>query len=611
MPDEAKPEGAPQPVERKDAGAGGQAKDPSIKWSKDSSFIARSGSIVFVGSCILGLLYLLWSGFDHEVRWTDLRAMQLFLMTASLGIIVAAMAVFRSSFVVGIGILVIGALIIPTKDMVRFALLVFRSEQTLEELFPDQSVGLEFQGRDDALASQILSQLENQLLDEQGNLLRNDEKSGDRRQLAKGVILNAIEIERATTLSERVRLKGTEGPLRAMYVSRFSEGEDSAYQEYTFRYGRRDDFLENMIYLRNLSLVLFDYDSVSEARLTDLGVCAVEILREVKDSTIARCSPLKSSLDTGVRAQQTDTESINPTLVRALVNIPSPLANEVFGVARDCIFPSSVLEMSLEDRETQEILVSTTATVVAFGVPEGHSGSYTIRVVPLEADDPFVVLLRKDGSSCSFIDSNDDSGRGRLDSSLTASLETGEYLIVAISGNRTQSEMLLNIEGVNFPAPSRSQEVGLYKEIVDYDRSIELSSGFGNPMMFSAATRECNRVARSLPLSPLSNARNSFGDSDFWFKFEGTGQSLRLTAERQVNSRPLPELADPIMFLWSFEQGECIPVAQNDDVDGVDAALSLQTEANSTYVVFVKDLRASGALMEFDAALELNEGASE
>lgn len=376
-----------------------------------------AGVAVFIAAVLLGLVSLTYAtvlgpGSDRTVglSWHNLRSLELYLMTASLGVVVAIMASSRHAFVVSLGIVLIGALIVPSRDMVRFALLFTDSLQKIDELYPERDVGTQLLGRDSDLASNIITALQ---MDTEIGAPLLEELPVKHRSRAKAIIENEIRKERTVTLAERVTQEGGQGVLIALAMNNF---KDYAYQQ-----GKEPEFLPTLAFLRSQSLVEFDFNNTTNARLSCLGFDVAALLKLGSldfGASADPCSPA-IAVDSGSGGQGV----VLPSASQSSGGAPESLS-EGFALpnrARTIDELVSQCEVDFEQNisnaaefkidEELNFVVSDRPTIKYVSV-EGLANSQSVMnvssVTELAMQDPFVVILALRDGRCNLHSFNDD-----------------------------------------------------------------------------------------------------------------------------------------------------------------------------------------------------------
>ncbi len=264
---------------------GGLSLGERLLW-RGGDYLQASGVLVFVFSAFSCLLFLLTSStFGFMEDWARLRTVQIFAMVAAVGVVVAIMSGSKNAFVLAFGILLIGALIVPTKDMVALALLAsgrdFKSDKE-ERRFDD---GAEFKGRATDLANKIISELQNAPRvprDLNAAPVLGPLSSPERGQAILAVE-KAINDDRRIGNLDRARLAGSI-PLLMSFADNDRDGSPD-FQEYYFRFGTEPDFVDDLLNLRRQEMVQFSYSEFSNASITYYGkevIC--EYFKQVENS---------------------------------------------------------------------------------------------------------------------------------------------------------------------------------------------------------------------------------------------------------------------------------------------------------------------------------------
>jgi hypothetical protein len=385
--------------------------------------------IVFVLATALGLISLtvmsvsggigsaMESTAAYGLSWHNLRALELYLMTASLGIIVAIMTSSRNVFVVSTGLLLIGALIVPSRDMVRFALLFTESAQKIEDLFPERDVGTQLLGRDTDLANNIISAL--QLATPDQPPLIDPSLSAKDRDRGTTLIVSEIREERAKTLAERVTQEGGQGALFAL-----GRGTND-FKEYAYQQGRESDFLPLLAYLRSQSLVDFDFSNAANARITCLGYDVAQLLSEGSSTINMGLDPCGRGIDplaiAAATAEETADADIEGTkLSDALREFQQsfgagrPLSELIDDILTECADYANgepgigaLPALQVPGEITYEI--SRTPVIKYLSSGDGVQSRTVIDVSnPSSFSDSFVVVVKVAEGECTLVDYNDD-----------------------------------------------------------------------------------------------------------------------------------------------------------------------------------------------------------
>ncbi len=263
------PELEPQPAAQKEEPRPKLTDQVKRKlFNDDDNILHIAGALVFVSAALIGLLFFFVTGFveNSAADWMRLRSMEVFALIAAVGIVVAIIAKTDNAFVIIFGILLIGALIVPTKDMVSLALLASGQDATYEDGEREYSDGAEFKGRITDLSNKIISRLQEASREPNNTSAERvlDELTPSERGQAVLAVERAISDERKLSHLERARLGGYL-PLLLSFE------EEDGFQEYYFRHSRENDFVEDLVNLRRQELVSFSYSDFAGAQVTYLG----------------------------------------------------------------------------------------------------------------------------------------------------------------------------------------------------------------------------------------------------------------------------------------------------------------------------------------------------
>ena len=216
------------------------------------------GLFVFVITAVAMILFIIgfnsFSLKENESFYRYLRSAELLLTLAATGLIVAIIGRAQKPFVLAIGIFLIGALIVPSKDIVRFALIASGSDRNYESFFQSATPGIEISGRNTDVANNIINELN------QADLMESLQPGN--RKSAIRIIVSAIKQEREITLVEKVGARGALVILNAMA---------SNIQALVYKYGKIEKFIEDLKYLRSEGLITYPYDDLDTTAITPLG----------------------------------------------------------------------------------------------------------------------------------------------------------------------------------------------------------------------------------------------------------------------------------------------------------------------------------------------------
>lgn len=339
-----------------------------------------------LGTILFIFIFNLFPGYD---TYPSLRSTELLLKLAAVGLVITLIGKAQNVFVTAFGIFLIGALIVPSHDIVRFALLASGSDRDYNDGLFTARAGADLEGRSSDVAAKILNELE------QYSLVRDPLEVEDRK-FAIEIIQEEIRKEREITLLEQVRGRGALAAL---------EGLAADPPGTVYKYSKDEKFIDDLRYLRSEGLIRFAYDNVDAVGLTGLGRA---VLRRVNPVDAEALFPQRSDLTRAARP---------PSL---LIEGECPVASD------------STLDLL---QAGVELRIGSEAQYLRFQVDE--SGTYTIGVAASRGPgpvDPLMYLLRRiDDDGCSQVLVDDDGGDG-LNSRAQVPLETGRtYFVGAAS----------------------------------------------------------------------------------------------------------------------------------------------------------------------------------
>ncbi|MEO0358954.1 MAG: hypothetical protein AAF386_11815, partial [Pseudomonadota bacterium] len=192
----------------------------------------------------------------NEFSYFQFETVSIFLRIGAVGLVLAALSGEKNGLVVVIGLLLVGALIVPTKDMMRMYLAATNSNRNIQEFYGDNGGGPELRGRDPQLAATIVD-----VLHQAGAL--GDEDSVMRADLY-WLVEEEIVQERVTTLLERTRARGALEVLEKI--------QSNQILEISHRYGEDERHVSTLRFLRNASLITYTYDDLTDLDVTELGL---------------------------------------------------------------------------------------------------------------------------------------------------------------------------------------------------------------------------------------------------------------------------------------------------------------------------------------------------
>lgn len=380
-------------------------QEPPRGWLGLSFSNDPAGLLIFKLACISILVLILIVNFpffgpafdDYKV----LRSFELLLSVAGLGLIVSFLAGTHNIAGLIFGFLVVAALIVPTRDLIRFALIATGSERSVESYYGSSSVATNISGRVSDIAKSVTLVVEDALLQEGIRI-----PVSVREDLITR-IQTEIQNDRILSLIERVKARGVFELLSAI--------EAGNRDDFVYRNSENDRLTADLAFLRYEDLVSVVYDDISTAVVTPLGRLVVQ--REA-------------------RIFESDDEGI--------VSIPDRLFSPFSRVP-----PCESLPVDLEpDRMSMESLVSGVTIdhsdlpkYVLLTILPGEIGRYGFSLAGVDGGqstqvDPMLAVYKigQSGSfaeslrSCELVGENDDGSDG-LNSRLEMNLRPGDYLV--------------------------------------------------------------------------------------------------------------------------------------------------------------------------------------
>jgi hypothetical protein len=389
------------------------AADPPAKTTIESAIdgiklifskeLEQVGLIVFTITSIALIIFVIlfnWNPPDREADYyRQLRSTELLLTLAATGLVVAIIARGQNVFVMVLGIFLIGALIVPSKDIVRFALIASGSDKDYESFFRSTQSGTDVKGRNSDVANKILNDL-----DSRGFILHLPNETDDaniraaRRKEASQIIEDGVREERIITLLEQVRARGAFRTLRAAPTD---------FKGWVYKYGREEKFIEDLRFLRAEGLINYAYDDLDTVAVTPLGYATL---------AMADGAPLRQP---GPDIYPEDLPGGFPLAAEQLA------CNTGTGDVPD-------LSTELLSTEGYPIAIESGFQYIRFTAPDADT--YRIDVVGDDPGlvgviDPYMTLaaLPPDGD-CTYLRDDDDGGDG-LNARITHALTKQSYLI--------------------------------------------------------------------------------------------------------------------------------------------------------------------------------------
>lgn len=377
--------------------------------SSARTWIELCASVVFVASALLILLLLflgLFSLFFSPLSAAlAVRIAQIGLTVMAVSITTALICRFQSVWSLTFGLVIIGALIVPSNEIVRFILLLTGSDRTYTDFYENDSpkrIRIDFSSGDndpknrckEALLDDVIVYRIPQRLSDESLISPSELTSGK----IQAIVSEEVIFYAARESIANVVAMGASDTLRAV------AGSTAAPFQTAFQNQR--DLSRHMLYLRSEGLVEFPFDQMQHARLTAFGRLAFENI----------------ATDSERDAQATQDESIDADCPGAFAAVqfsgisvsPPPPFSEIAEV------------VELGDFDLRPIGEST--SWVKFTVPV--AADYSLLVLPPEGreGDPTVAIFNERRERMAADDDGGDAAR-ELASYLTTYLPAGTYAL--------------------------------------------------------------------------------------------------------------------------------------------------------------------------------------
>jgi hypothetical protein len=342
----------------------------------------------------------------------SLRIAQIGLTIMAVSVTAGLICRFHSPWSMTFGLIIIGALIVPTSDIVRFILLITGSDRTYAEFYQrdspkrirfDANLGAKKAGdrcQVDLVDDIILYRIEERL--RKANLIRiYSTESPPEQPKSETDILHEIITEELIGYMARESITNVVARGAADTLQAIASDDGIAFQT---AFQDADGIREHVVFLRSEGLVEFPFDRVHLATLTDFGRVAFLKIAGAGDSSVS------------IQDEECASRLARPGILPRRRYVPPP---------------SSEVGLIAALGETVVRTGGSEPTWLRFTVRE--EASYTIRasaqqsVSPL--GDPHLYLFNSEGT---LINSDDDGGRTDLDayaSQLVETLASGEYII--------------------------------------------------------------------------------------------------------------------------------------------------------------------------------------
>ena len=241
-----------------------KAPDADQSWLHSvNKIINKLGMNVFIIASLSVILYTFLTLFI-ESRFD--KSVDTLLTVAALGLIVVIASRAANPYVFIFSAFIVGALIIPSKDIFRFYLIASGSGKKIEDFYDSNSTGPNIQGRLSQAAEWIVTEVEDSIMSEPIDRSK-------RSKLIKDIEEKLLR-ERDVTISERVRSQGAVELLKAI-SNQLSDG----FGDFLYKHGAHEKFIEDLRFLRSEDLISFAYDDLDSIELSSLGRKVLEIFK--------------------------------------------------------------------------------------------------------------------------------------------------------------------------------------------------------------------------------------------------------------------------------------------------------------------------------------------
>jgi len=374
------------------------------------SYLELSGLIVFVLSAISTIFFVLYasvSSENSEHLFSNLRTARVLVSLGAIGLIVSMVGRSQNGFVLAFGVFLIGALIVPSSDIVRFALIASGHEEAYNKLVSHSNRGTDHSGRNSDVANKIIFAFERELI-QNSSLNLGDHAA---RKRAQEIIIREINVEHEIALIEQIKSNGSFQTLDALSQNK---------QEWMYKYNDNRSFIEDLIILRSEGIVDFAYDDVESVKVTDLG----------------------SRIVSRARVQRSSSSFVDDRAIPypVIVDVEPPAESEIIFDCDRLIEQAVNLSSLVSTEDTQSMVVGSDTKYFKFEILNGEVGHHTISVnVPSSGDninqnvDPIVELyVQRNSDECDYVDHDDDGG-DFLNSQLSQFMRQGLYLLAVRS----------------------------------------------------------------------------------------------------------------------------------------------------------------------------------
>ena len=218
--------------------------------------IEKTGLFVFfvAGMATVALLLIMFA-LPTERSSEAFRAVQLSLTLAATALVISLIAKSsRNSFVIVFGLFLVGALIVPTNDIIRFALVASGSDRSISDFLisPRGGTTKPRDARSGDLAVLLFD-----------DLLRSDYIDVQQRSDIVRLISNRLASDQIGQALSEVKQRDAYDLLKAI--------ESNEYLSFRYRHFQNQKFMDDLLYLHQEDIISIAYDDYDTVALTDFG----------------------------------------------------------------------------------------------------------------------------------------------------------------------------------------------------------------------------------------------------------------------------------------------------------------------------------------------------
>lgn len=317
----------------------------------DWQLVLRFGAIVIlVAACVVLLLHS-FTGDGAGLLAAEFR-IETALKVAALGFLILLITFLKGGWAVGVTLLGVLSLLIPTMDVIRLVTIATRPDTTIADLYPSNAdVSVNTLYRSEALTNEIIEVVRKNL----GNGTAASLSLERLREPVRTAIANH-EIQR---LVETVTSWSVDGLMLHLGEAAYEGDATAGLASWAFRYGDRPQFEADVARLRGLGLIRMNYDDVQSIELTWIGRRVADVLANEGQPLQPQDAAIPTAMWDDPLAQLTTPPGGCPTNVEGLpvLSLDAAVADAPLAVAGVSWF-----ELSLT-QETTLVLVAASQSI--------------------------------------------------------------------------------------------------------------------------------------------------------------------------------------------------------------------------------------------------------